>query len=81
MLNACDSLKCSKKSYHNVQKPIPLLSSQLSTNQKAAPAARAQVECGTLCKIQNFTQFPPSPLPVFIYLNLSVKPGHFSQET
>ena len=30
---------------------------------------------------QNFTHFPPSWLPVFIYLNFFVKPGHRSQET
>ena len=30
---------------------------------------------------QNFTHFPPSRLPVFIYLNFSVKPGHRGQET
>ena len=61
---------------------IPLRpSGQLSTNQRAVPGARAQVECGRLFKIQNFTQFPPSRLPVFIYLNLFVKPGHCSQET
>ena len=61
---------------------IPLRpSGQLLTNQKAVPGACAKVECGTLFKIQNFTQFPQSRLPVFIYLNLFVKPGHSSQET
>ena len=61
---------------------IPLRpSGQLSTNQKAVPVARAKVECCTLFKIQNFTQFPPSQLSVFIYLNLFVKPGQCSQET
>ena len=29
----------------------------------------------------NFTHFPPSRLPVFIYLNIFVKPGHRSHET
>ena len=32
-------------------------------------------------KHKNFTQFPPSRLPVFIYLNFFVKLGHCSQET
>ena len=43
--------------------------------------ARAEVECGTVLKIQKFTQFLPLRLPLFIYLNLLIKPGPCSQET
>ena len=54
---------------------------QLSTNQKAVRGARAEVDRDWLLKIQNFTQFLPSRLPVFIYVSLFVKPGPYSQET
>ena len=45
---------------------------QWSTNQKALPDARAEVECGAVLKIQNFTQAS------YVYLT---EPGPGSQET
>ena len=45
---------------------------QLSTNQKALPGARAEVECGAVLKIQNFAQAS------YVYLT---EPGPGSQET